>query len=238
MQLLVSITSPAEVLPAVKGGAHILDVKNPVEGTFGASTPSNITQIRQKAPPHIPISAALGDLPNTPGTAALAGLGASIAGASYIKVGLHGVQTLDDAVIFLTTLKQAVGHLKKPIQVIAAGYADYLKINGLSPSDLFSAAAQSKITGVLLDITTKTSASLFDFIEIPKLSSLIQTAHTHGLLVGLAGGLNQVHVSQLITLQPDVVGVRRSVCEATQGDLHVTQKKVRQFRNQLLPTQA
>ena len=59
MQLLVSITNPLETQPAVMGGAHILDVKNPAEGTFGASKPSIIRQIRQQAPSHIPISATI-----------------------------------------------------------------------------------------------------------------------------------------------------------------------------------
>ncbi len=233
MQLLVSITNPLETQPAVMGGAHILDVKNPAEGTFGASKPSIIRQIRQQTPSHIPISATIGDLPNLPGTAALAGLGATVAGADYVKAGLYGVQTLDDAINLLMAIKQAVHHQDNSAQVIAAGYADGSKINSLDPSTLFEAAIQSKVTGVLLDIFTKTSGCLFDYIELSSLRTLILDAHEHDLIVGLAGGLDSTHVSQLVTLHPDIVGVRRAVCETIQGTLQINQHKVRLFSNHL-----
>ena len=42
MRLLVSVTREDETGPAVQGGADILDVKNPAEGSLGAPVPRTL----------------------------------------------------------------------------------------------------------------------------------------------------------------------------------------------------
>jgi len=58
MDLLISVTTPDEVAAAVRGGADIVDIKNPVEGALGASFPDVIRQVRQPVyrslPRHMP----------------------------------------------------------------------------------------------------------------------------------------------------------------------------------------
>ena len=81
MRLLVSVTDAAEARVAVEGGVDIVDVKNPAEGSLGAPGPGVIERVRQVVPPERAVSAAIGDLPNLPGTAALAALGAARSGA-------------------------------------------------------------------------------------------------------------------------------------------------------------
>jgi (5-formylfuran-3-yl)methyl phosphate synthase len=88
MKLLVSVTDAREARAAVQGGVDIVDVKNPAEGSLGAPTPGMIARVRDTVPPELPVSAAIGDLPNLPGTAALAALGAARSGATYMKVEL------------------------------------------------------------------------------------------------------------------------------------------------------
>ena len=90
MRLLVSVVDAAEARLAVAGGVDIVDVKNPAEGSLGAPAPGVIAQVRDVVPAELPLSAALGDLPCLPGTAALAALGAARSGAAYVKLGLWG----------------------------------------------------------------------------------------------------------------------------------------------------
>ena len=85
--LLISPRNMEEALAAIRGGADILDIKNPEEGSLGANFPWIITEVRQAVPVSIPISAAIGDFPDLPGSAALAAFGALKAGADIIKVG-------------------------------------------------------------------------------------------------------------------------------------------------------
>jgi len=88
MRLLVSVRDVDEALEAVKGGAHIVDVKNPEEGSLGAHFPRVIRQVKEAVSGAVEVSATIGDLPNLPGTASLAALGAAVSGARYVKAGL------------------------------------------------------------------------------------------------------------------------------------------------------
>ena len=91
MRLLVSVVNEEEVTAAVEGGADIIDVKNPREGTLGGNFPHVIRRVRKCTPSALDVSATIGDVPNLPGTVALAALGASTCGVQYVKVGLFGI---------------------------------------------------------------------------------------------------------------------------------------------------
>ncbi len=93
MKLMISVVSSEEASAALSGGAEILDVKNPAEGSLGANFPDTIREIRTLAPEAVRVSAAIGDMPNLPGTAALAALGAASCKVDYVKVGLLGPKT-------------------------------------------------------------------------------------------------------------------------------------------------
>ena len=88
MKLLVSVVDAGEARAAAAAGADIVDVKNPAEGSLGAPSPAVIAAVRAAVPAELPVSAAIGDMPNLPGTAALAALGAARSGATFVKVGL------------------------------------------------------------------------------------------------------------------------------------------------------
>ena len=82
-----------------------------------------IREIKNLASSSLKLSAAIGDMPNLPGTAALAALGAATCGADYIKVGLYGPRTEPEAIALLREVRQAVLEFKT--SVIAAAYADF-----------------------------------------------------------------------------------------------------------------
>jgi hypothetical protein len=94
MRLMISVVSAVEAQEAILGGAEILDVKNPEEGSLGAQFPRVIRKIKDFASGIVEISAAIGDMPNLPGTAALAALGAAACGVDYVKVGRRGIPYL------------------------------------------------------------------------------------------------------------------------------------------------
>ena len=102
MKLLVSPVNKEEAIIASKGGADIVDVKNPKEGSLGANFPWIIKEIKEAVHGKQPISATIGDFNYKPGTAALAAFGAAVAGADYIKVGLYDIQTREQALELLT----------------------------------------------------------------------------------------------------------------------------------------
>jgi uncharacterized protein (UPF0264 family) len=106
------------------GGADIIDIKNPNEGSLGAQPPHVITAIVKALPPAIPVSASIGDVPNLPGTVALAGLGAALCGVRFVKVGLLGARTPKEAAGLLEAIQRALAEVTGTVRLVACAYAD------------------------------------------------------------------------------------------------------------------
>ncbi|KPV63452.1 MAG: hypothetical protein AOA66_0928 [Candidatus Bathyarchaeota archaeon BA2] len=212
MRLLVSVIDRKEAIEAIEGGAHIIDVKNPREGSLGANFPRIIRQVREIVPNDVEVSATIGDLPNLPGTASLAALGAAFSGANYVKAGLYGVKTSIEAVSLMREVCRAVKDYNVALKVIAAGYADFKKIGCLNPLKLPEIASIVKADGVMVDVKMKTLGKLFDFLSDCELGEFIDRSHKYDLTVALAGSLDKEDVPKVHSLGADVIGVRRAVC--------------------------
>ena len=208
---MISVVSAEEAAQAALAHAHILDVKNPQEGSLGAQTPRVLQAIRRAAPDSV-ISAALGDLPNLPGTAALAAYAAATCGATYIKAGLFGPRTPAEAVHLMREIRQAVSVVFPGVKVIAAAYADASRAGTLDPSLLPAIAAQAGADGMLIDTAVKDGCTLFDFLNPLLLREIGQQAHAAGLLYGLAGALHEEDLLRVRDLGADVAGIRSAAC--------------------------
>jgi uncharacterized protein (UPF0264 family) len=211
LRLLASVTNKKEALEAIKGGAHIIDVKNPKEGSLGANFPRIIRQVKKIVPNNIEMSATIGDLPNLPGTASLAALGAAVSGADYVKAGLFGVKKVEEAVSLMKEVCRAVKDHNAISKVIAAGYADFQEVNCLNPLKLPSIARKTEADGVLIDMKVKGQKKLFDFLSDDTLRNFVEESHKYGLIAALAGGLDKEDIPRLLDLRADVVGIRRAV---------------------------
>ncbi|NHJ87344.1 MAG: hypothetical protein FK734_17905 [Asgard group archaeon] len=215
MKLLVSPQTLTEALECIKGGADIIDVKNPHEGSLGANFPWVIRNIRQATPASIPISATLGNVQYTPGSVALAALGAVIAGASYVKVGLLGVKTIQEAVDVMTAVKKTTNEFKFPTLIVAAGYAEGEAIRSLNPLDIPEVSKKASCDVAMIDTFDKTTGkSLFDHLSINDLSQFIADSRDRGLMTALGGSINANHLPQLKKLAPDIIGIRGAVCDS------------------------
>lgn len=213
MKLLVSVMNEREALEAARGGAHIIDVKNPKEGSLGASFPRVIRRVREVTPKDIEISATIGDLPNLPGTASLAALGAAASGAEYVKAGLYGPKTLTEAMVLMKEVCRAVKDYNSALKVVAAGYADFREVGCISPLRLPEVARKAGADVVMVDVKMKGRGKLFDFLGDDELKGLIDKSHSYGLLTAMAGSLGVRDVRRVYELGADVIGVRGAVCD-------------------------
>jgi len=232
MQLMVSVITAEEASLAIAGGADILDVKNPAEGSLGAPFPHIVRQVRGCAPRPALVSAAIGDMPNLPGTAALAALGAAACGVDFVKVGLFGPKSPQEAVVLLKAVQQALGAYPD-VKVIAGGYADAQRAGTLPPALLPAIAAQAGVAGCLLDTAIKDGLRLFDFLSPQTLQNLAAEAHAAGLLFALAGALQGEDLLVVGSLGADVVGVRTAVCQDNQRSAPLQIERVRLLRDLL-----
>jgi uncharacterized protein (UPF0264 family) len=197
---------------ALEGGADIIDVKNPKEGSLGANFPWAIREVVDLAAGRVPVSATIGDLDYKPGTASLAALGAAFAGAEYIKVGLLGVKTRDQAKEMLSKIVRAVRDFDEKKKVVAAGYSDFGRVGSISPMLLPSACACAGADLVMVDTAVKDGRSTFEFMSESDLREFINAGRACGLEVAIAGTIGFQHIRLLERLNPDIVGVRGIVC--------------------------
>jgi len=212
MKLLVSPINREEAIIASLGGADIVDVKNPKEGSLGANFPWVIRDVKEVVNGRQPISATIGDFNYKPGTAALAALGAAVAGADYIKVGLYDIQTEAQALELLTKITRAVKDFDPSKKVVASGYSDYKRINSISPLLLPAVAAEAGVDVVMVDTGIKDGKSTFEFMDEKELKEFTDLAHEHGLENAIAGSLKFEDLPVLERIGPDIIGVRGMVC--------------------------
>jgi uncharacterized protein (UPF0264 family) len=223
MQILVSVVSEGEVAEAVAGGADILDVKNTLEGSLGAAQPEVIRAIRAAAPAHCPVSVAIGDAPQLPGTMALAALGAASCDVQYVKVGLFGARTLFEGTEMVRAVCRAARSVAPGIKIMAAGYADGATVGSISPD------------GCMLDTLAKGGDNLFSFMDPEPLSRFLARCRDLGLSSALAGRLGMKDAPLLCELGPDIAGFRSAVCggDRTGGRVHA--ESVRRLKMLLNP---
>ena len=213
MKLLVSVVNKTEATDSIKGGADILDVKNPKEGSLGANFPRVIRQVKEVMPKNLELSATIGDLPNLPGTASLAALGAAVSGVDYVKVGLFGVKTSEEATALMTEVVRAVKEYDRGLKTIASGYADFRYVGCVSPMELPMVAHKAGADGVLVDVKIKNGKdNLFSFLTDEQLGAFVTQAHDYNLLAALAGSLDKQDIQRLHSLGADIIGVRGAVC--------------------------
>lgn len=230
MKCLISPISLEEAAGIVNCGVDIIDVKNVKEGSLGAQFPWNTREVVELTRKHnIKTSATLGDLPFKPGTAALAAFGAANTGVTYIKAGLHGLNTYEQACEMMDAVRKAVRMVSATADVVASGYADWRKFNGLSAWDLVKAARDTKCDVVMVDTAIKDGSTLFDVMSFSEIQDFCDQAKEANLVVALAGSIKADHAEMLFKLDPHLIGVRGAVCEGKDRSTKISPEKTRWF---------
>ena len=212
MKLLISPTNEKEALQAIAGGADIIDVKNPKEGALGANYPWVIKGIKGITPKNIEVSCTLGEVPNLPGSISLAALGAASLGVNYIKVGLDGFRTPQQAAFLLENVNRAAKECNPKIKVVATGYADAERIGAIDPLLIPKIAHKAQVDVAMLDTSVKDGKNLFDFQSKAQLKKFVTSTHAFGLKTALAGSLRKKDLPVVYGLGADIAGLRGAAC--------------------------
>jgi uncharacterized protein (UPF0264 family) len=101
----------------------------------------------------------------------------------------------------------------KTALVVAAGYADWRRFDGLSTDDLVNAARDAHCDLVMVDTAIKDGKNLFDNMSLEEIKDFVDKGHKAGMRVALAGSVKAPHAELLFDVGADVVGVRGAVCE-------------------------
>jgi uncharacterized protein (UPF0264 family) len=216
IQLLISPKTLEEAKIVISSQVDIIDCKNPDEGSLGANFPWIIKAMKDMLPRNCSqmLSATIGDFPNLPGSASLAALGAAVSGADIIKVGLKGPKNVEEGIKLMKNVVRAVKNYKKGVKIVAAGYAEFTRMNNsLDFLAIPTIAAESDADIAMLDTYIKDDKGLFDFLNINQLIEFKNSANDLNLKVALAGNLRNSVLSKIRKINPDIIGVRSMVCE-------------------------
>lgn len=229
VRLLVSVVTLDEVEAALAGGADIVDVKNPAEGSLGAPQPALLRAVRSRVTPPAEVSAALGDAPHLPGTMALAAAGAAACGADYLKIGLLGSARPEQALELLADVRRATADVNPRARLVAVAYADAARVGALPPCELPSIARQAGVHGVMLDTAVKDGVSTLAVLSEAGVAAFLAEARVLGLLTAVAGALGPADLEPVRRLGADILGVRGSACEGGRAGT-VSATRVRALR--------
>jgi (5-formylfuran-3-yl)methyl phosphate synthase len=201
-----------EALEAIAGGADIIDVKNPQEGSLGANYPWVIKRIKEVTPKNLELSCTLGEVGNLPGSVSLAALGAASLGVDYIKVGLYGVKTPKEAIFLLQNVCKASKECNPKTKIAVAGSADAEKVGAINPLLIPEIAHKSQVNVAMLDTSVKDGKNLFDHLTKEQLRKFVDLAHGFGLKAALAGSLRKQDLPIVYGLGADIAGLRGAAC--------------------------
>jgi (5-formylfuran-3-yl)methyl phosphate synthase len=223
MRLLVSVVDAGEARVAAAAGADVIDVKDPSRGALGEAAPHVVRAVREATPPHLPVSAALGDGPFAPSVAAALAGDAAASGAAFVKLGLRG-STPEAA---SASLCAARSRLPVGIRLVVAGFADFTRAGAPHPLDLPGLAAAAGAQACLVDTAVKDGRGLFHWLGEAELRAFVEACHAHGLLSALAGSLRAEDLRRLVPIGPDLVGVRGAACVGDRIGGRVDAERVR-----------
>lgn len=235
-QLLVSVRTTQEAVSAVRGGADILDVKEPAAGPLGMASMATVREISGtvaalSAPP--PISIALGELrdwfhastPNvaTPDIPSLARLLSDLPSIQFLKCGLSGCQHSAAWESEWAQLRAAAGPEKA---WVAVAYADADRAEAPSVQQVLTAATACRASAVLIDTFVKDQTCLLDWLAPERLMQLRDQCRRSGLLLALAGRISAADIPVLKQVGADVIAVRGAACEEANRLQTVSQHRV------------
>ena len=227
MKLLISPMNEKEASQAIAGGADIIDVKNPKEGALGANYPWVIKRIKEITPKNLEVSCTLGEVGNLPGSISLAALGAASLGVDYIKMGLYGIKTPQEAIFLLQNASRAAKECNPKIKVAVAGYADAERIGAINPLLIPEIAHKSQVDVAMIDTSVKDGKNLFDYLTVEQLKGFVNSAHGFGLEAALAGSLRKQDLPIVYGLGADIAGLRGAACTHSNRDTgQITRKLV------------
>jgi dihydroneopterin aldolase len=216
VRFLASVTDVDEAESARRGGADLIDCKDPSQGALGALPRSLIRAIFSRVGGTHPVSATVGDLMMVPQQVVRAVADTGACGVDLVKIGFPNDPGSLQCIAALAPLARSV-------RLVAVLFAD-------ADPDLgyLEACAQAGFFGAMLDTVNKSGGGLLAHMEPPALQRFVARCRGLGLYAGLAGALRAGDLVQLRDLGMDYLGFRGALCEGGRGGV-VTEARVRRI---------
>ncbi len=204
-RLLVSVRSAAEAEAAVRGGADLIDVKEPARGSLGQASGEVIAAVCRQVRGRRPVSAALGEFRVRP-------LCDPPAGLAFVKWGLSRCLARARWQEELAAAFDRVRQTRPGCLPVAVAYADWQPAEAPPPAAVCAFACEYRAAALLLDTCIKDGRNLLDWLTVAEVGQLRARCRAAGVRVALAGSLGRVQIGHLRDVDPDWFAVRGAVC--------------------------
>jgi uncharacterized protein (UPF0264 family) len=198
-----------------------VDAKEPSNGPLGQVSPAALASIASAVSGSAPVSAALGELCRD--DIVRGAHAATRVQAAFVKVGFAGLRGRADAAT--GALASAAAHTPAAGLILVA-YADYEKIEALSPDDVIALADGSGAAGILIDTCDKSGPGLTALMTSHSLRSFVARARGAGRIVAVAGSLTVDDLKRVHEAGADIAGVRGAACDNGRNGV-VSESRVR-----------
>jgi len=228
-ELLVSVRSAAEAEAALVGGAALIDVKEPSRGSLGRGDDATLRAVIDTVAGRRPVSAALGELIETP-------LSPVAMNLCFGKWGLAGYRKLSSWQRDIVAAARQMRRVMPSCGPVAVAYADYRRANAPSPQAVCSFACAEHFPAFLLDTWGKAGTTLLNWLSPMRIGDLCARCREAGVRVALAGSLGFDQVRSLLRVEPDWFAVRGAVCRKGHRLGAIDTRRVRRLANLLSPS--
>lgn len=222
-KLLVSVRDVSEAEAALSGGADIIDVKEPLQGSLGLASPEVLREVIDLVDSRLPVTAALGELADLPDDievpnelfAAKVGLAQTVCWNKKKHADSTREPTQESN--WLSKWRALWSRLPHGTAGVAVAYADYLTSEAPNPHEVVRVGATLGCTFCLVDTYSK-QEPLTELLKRPEyvaaLDLCVTTAKSLGLQLVVAGSLSAHDLPAIIhRWSPEFIAVRGAVCE-------------------------
>jgi (5-formylfuran-3-yl)methyl phosphate synthase len=214
MRLLVSVRSAAEAAAALRGGADIIDAKEPRRGALGPVTAPVLRQIAEQVPAELPLSVALGEVASV---AEVRGILSELElqarpGGTFLKLGFAAGSSPEQIGQLLAVAVKLAASLRCSPRLVAVAFADHTRARLPAPDILSDIVIENGAWGLLLDTAIKDGTGLTGWMAPADLTSWVRRGRRAGVLTAIAGSLSLSSLPEAVGAGPDVIGVRGAAC--------------------------
>src|SRR5262249_25007515 len=171
--LIVSIRARTEIDAAIAGGATLLDVKEPRLGSLGRADSGLIRHAIARLAGRLPVSAAMGELRDSPELPSAKEL-------DYLKWGLSGYGAKDwrgAPSRLREDIRRDLGECR-PVVVV---YADWQRAQSPRPDLLCDFACARRFAALLIDTWKKDRTTLIDWMNVEAISEIRAQCRSFGV---------------------------------------------------------
>lgn len=225
----MSVRDVEEAEAALRGGADLVDVKDPTSGSLGKADDAMIQAIAQRVSGRVPVSAAMGEWHENHCIPAESTL-------QFVKWGPSGAgRDLGAWQRFL------LPHLSrtKPRTVIVA-YADWECAQAPAIERIVQFACSRPGSLLLIDTHCKEAGNfsrkptLLDWLPVDSVQDICKACRAADVRIALAGSLGIEEIMQLRSAQPDWFAIRGAACSDNDRTRTICAERVRAIKSLLV----